>query len=271
MFGDRFSSSTSCSRFFDDCQRWEGILRGVLANMKLSAGLGGDARSAHRRSADTQHDSRRGFVPLWDGPCLPGAVRHAHDPFLGPLLNAANALLRHNRINLRFAGRADLRRLGCAKVARRSHHGRAWAFVDRRGRSSDRRTSDVLHRPHRRGSDPDLFRKSESAHLLRAGSPGGGQPGPSPAAADPVSPARGAAGASWFAAHGLRSPPSLSPRLQQLHFNSRQACPNHTEPLGGGEAQIKHTVADERSAVVNANHDRTPAAGIDYPQHRSKG
>ena len=127
-------------------------------------------------------------------------------------------------------------------------------LVDRRGRSSDRRTSDVLHRPHRRGSDPDLFRKSESAHLLRAGSPGGGgRPGPSPAAADPVSPARGAAGASWFAAHGLRSPPSLSPRLQQLHFNSRQACPNHTEPLGGGEAQIKHTVADERSAVVNAN------------------
>ena len=60
-------------------------------------------------------------------------------------------------------------------------------------------------------------------------------------------------------------------RLQQLHFNSRQACPNHTEPLGGGEAQIKHTVADERSAVVNANHDRTPAAGIDHPQRRSKG
>ena len=100
---------------------------------------------------------------------------------------------------------------------------------------------------------------------------GGGRPRPSPAADDPVSPARGAAGASWFAAHGLRSPPSLSPRLQQLHFNSRQACPNHTEPLGGGEAQIKHTVADERSAVVNANHDRTPAAGIDYPQRRSKG
>ena len=34
--------------FLDDCQRWEGILRGVLANMKLSVAIatGGELRSA---------------------------------------------------------------------------------------------------------------------------------------------------------------------------------------------------------------------------------